>query len=68
MTYRVLYTANVRAEISAQVDYLRDKAVAEQTLDRWFTELFDTIDTLYEMPKRHSVDKTQPISSWVRPR
>ena len=33
------------------------RRVAEQTLDLWFTELFDTIDMLYEMPKRHPVDK-----------
>ena len=33
--------------------------VAEHVIEDWFTRLFDTIDDLYEWPRRYPVDRTQ---------
>jgi mRNA-degrading endonuclease RelE of RelBE toxin-antitoxin system len=59
MTYRVVYTAHVRAKIAVQVDYLRGQAVADETIEDWFTRLFDAIDNLYKWPKRCPIAKDQ---------
>lgn len=59
MSYRVLYTATVTAEIGAQIDYLRGQHVAENVISDWFTALFDAIDDLYEMPRRCPVDRLE---------
>ncbi len=59
MSYRVFHTARVTAEIDAQIDYLRTQHVAERVIAAWFAALFDAIDDLYEMPKRHPVDRPE---------
>lgn len=56
MTYRVIYTERVMADIAAQVDHLREEFVGEDTIERWFTGLFDRIDDLYDMPRLYGLD------------
>lgn len=56
MKYRVLYTQRILADIKEQVAYLQNEQVAPRTIDRWFSELFDAIDGLYEWPLRCPVD------------
>jgi mRNA-degrading endonuclease RelE of RelBE toxin-antitoxin system len=56
MTYSVLYTAHVTAQIEKRIDSLRSQHVSEPTIERWFGRLFDAIDDLYERPRRFPVD------------
>lgn len=55
MTYRVVYTDGIKADIAEKVTELRDESVSEPTIEKWFSGLFDRIDALYEAPKRHPV-------------
>jgi mRNA-degrading endonuclease RelE of RelBE toxin-antitoxin system len=65
MNYRVFYTANVRAEIGAQVDYLRGRAVSEAVIENWFARLLNKIDDLYEWPRSNPVDEAQTAKEGV---
>ena len=56
MSYRVFYTHRVIAEIAARIQRLRDDRVSEPTIAAWFTDLFDAIDDLKEMPRRFPID------------
>jgi hypothetical protein len=51
--YRVVYTSAVRAQIAAQVAYMREQDVSEATIESWFGELFDIVDSLCELPFRY---------------
>ncbi|HOB73523.1 MAG TPA: type II toxin-antitoxin system RelE/ParE family toxin [Phycisphaerae bacterium] len=55
MTYRVLYTDNVRADIAAHVRYLQDQQVSSEIIENWFVGLFDLVDSLYLWPLRYPV-------------
>lgn len=55
MTYRIVYTARVNAEIAAQLAFMRDTEVSEGVIEGWFAALFDRIDSLREWPRRHPV-------------
>ena len=55
MTYRVLYTESVRADIAAHVRYLQDQQVSPEVIENWFAGLFDLIDSLYQWPLRYPV-------------
>ena len=59
MTYRVLYTDRVIADLAGRVDRLREDHVAEHVIEAWFSELFDTVDDLYEVPHRYPVDEPE---------
>jgi len=56
MSYRVVYTDPVIADIKAKVDHLREQHVSEQTIEHWFTGLFDRIRDLYDMPRMYGLD------------
>ena len=56
MTYRVVYTDRVMADIAAKVDHLREQFVGEKTIEDWFAALFDRIDGLYDMPRLYGLD------------
>ena len=55
MTYRIVYTPGLYAQVAAQVAYMRDKEVSEVVIEAWFADLFDHIDSLQEWPRRHPV-------------
>ena len=55
MTFRVLYTQTVRADIAAQVRYLQDQRVSPEIIEGWFARLFDLIDGLYQWPLRYPI-------------
>lgn len=57
MTYRVFYTATVQEALVDQVEYLRNQAVLDQTIEEWFTGLYDAIDSLYRWPLRHPISE-----------
>jgi len=56
MTYRVIYTNRVQQDIQQQIEYLRSEKTSPQTIELWFSRLFDAFDGLYEFPKRYPVD------------
>lgn len=56
MTYRVVYTDLVMADIAAKVSHLREQHVSEQTIEQWFTGLFDRMNVLYEEPRMYGLD------------
>jgi len=56
MSYRVVYTERVIADIGKKVDHLRGQHVSEQTIEHWFEGLFDRIESLYEMPRLYGLD------------
>jgi len=59
MRHRVEYSPAFLEDVREQVAYLRKEGVSQETLDRWFGELFDAIDGLHESPKRHPIDEIQ---------
>ena len=56
MSYRVVYTEHVIANIDQKVDHLRSQHVSEQAIEGWFEGLFDRIQSLYEMPRLYGLD------------
>jgi plasmid stabilization system protein ParE len=59
MTYHVLYTADMQADIAAQVEYLQSQGVSADTIEEWFSGLFRLVDSLYEHPRRFSVAEAE---------
>lgn len=59
MNYRVFYTDSLMADIAAQVDYLRGRHTGEHVIETWFDDLFEEIDSLDHMPRRHPVDYSE---------
>jgi mRNA-degrading endonuclease RelE of RelBE toxin-antitoxin system len=57
MTYRVVYTDRVIADIRARIIQLREAHAGEHVIDAWFGDLFDAIDYLYAMPRLYPVDE-----------
>jgi plasmid stabilization system protein ParE len=60
MKYRVIYAPSFRQDVRDHVAYLHREKVSAATIERWFSKLFDLVDSLDEWPKRFAVD---PIES-----
>ena len=59
MKYRVIYTRSFLEDVGAHVDYLLSRRVSGQTIENWYTRLFDRLDGLDTLPKRMPVDARQ---------
>lgn len=68
MTHRIEYSEAFLQDVRERVEYLRGQDVSQATIDRWFGELFDTIESLSESPKRHPVDGMQAGAAGVETR
>jgi plasmid stabilization system protein ParE len=59
MTYHVVYAESFVQDLSHQVEYLLRERAALSTIDRWFTKLYQIVDSLEEWPRRYPVDPIQ---------
>ena len=59
MTYRVIYAPSFRDDIDRHIDYLLSQHAAPDVIDRWYSRLFELIDSLNEWPMRFPVDEIQ---------
>lgn len=59
MTYRVLYTDTFIQDLNRQIEYLRGEEVASPTIERWFSRLYELVDSLDEWPYHYPVDPIQ---------
>jgi plasmid stabilization system protein ParE len=57
MNYRVIYSPSVRDDLREHIQYLIDQRVSAEIVERWYSRLFDAVDSLCEMPRRNAADR-----------
>lgn len=57
MSYKVVYSPSVLANIREHVRYLiEDQKVSALTVERWYRPLFERVEGLYDMPRLYGID------------
>jgi len=57
VTYRVVVASQAQSHISDQVLWLLQAGASQQRADSWFQGLMERVESLADMPRRHSVDE-----------
>lgn len=68
MSYRVVYAPSFCDDLRDHAMYLRQAHVGDNTIDRWFRDLLDLVDSLNDWPHRYAIDPVQTQSTGTETR